>query len=149
MLEPLAVVSRIQIGTQFVIKEKLYTYLISVWLWNFKDGGTKKQDFCPRINMLKGKLFFKSANELRFIEQCQNLTFKVNFWCQKSTEFFYEKKSLENINLGDHFLFKTFFSSLNFWTTLFSKIMPNYSFINGIFKFFFRPKILLFSTHHP
>ena len=30
--------------------------LMSVRLWNFKDG-PKMQDFCPRINMLKG--FFK------------------------------------------------------------------------------------------
>ena len=30
--------------------------LISVWLWNFKDGGPKKQDFWPRINILKGNL---------------------------------------------------------------------------------------------
>ena len=34
-------------------------------------------------------LFFKeSVDELWLIKKCQNCTFKVNFWCQKSTEFF-------------------------------------------------------------
>ena len=28
--------------------------LISVRLWNFKYGGSKKQDFWPKINTLKG-----------------------------------------------------------------------------------------------
>ena len=28
--------------------------IISVRLWNFKDGGPKKQDFWPKINVLKG-----------------------------------------------------------------------------------------------
>ena len=61
--------------------------------------GPKMQDFCPRINMLKG-FFFKSYDELWFI----NHTFKVNFLCQKSTEFFKNENSFKNINLGDHFL---------------------------------------------
>ena len=52
--------------------------------------------------------FFKSVDELWFIKKCQNCIFKVNFQCQKSTEFF-QKKSSKNINLGDHFLLKTFF----------------------------------------
>ena len=48
--------------------------------------GPKKQDFWPRINILKG-FFFKSVNELWFIKKCQNCTFKVNFRSQKSTDF--------------------------------------------------------------
>ena len=36
----------------------------------------------------KDFFFFKSINELRFIKNCQNHTFKVNFRCQKSTECF-------------------------------------------------------------
>ena len=40
--------------------------------------------------------------------------------------FFQKKISFENINLGDHFLLKTLFSSFNLWTTLFTKIMPNF-----------------------
>ena len=39
-------------------------------------------------------LFFKSVDELQFIKKCQNRTFKVNFLCQKSTEFFQKKNHL-------------------------------------------------------
>ena len=56
--------------------------------------GPKKQDFWPRINVLKGFFFIKSVDELRFIKKCQNCTFKVNFRCQKSTEFFQKKLRL-------------------------------------------------------
>ena len=61
----------------------------------------------------------KSVDELWFVKKCQNRTFKFNFRCQKSTELFQKKISFKNINLGDHFLAKTFFSRLNFLTTLF------------------------------
>ena len=56
----------------------------------------------------------KSFDELRFVKKCENRTFKVNFLCQKSTEFYQKKISSKNINLGDHYLLKTFFSKLNF-----------------------------------
>ena len=41
---------------------------------------------------------------------------------KKESNFF--KKKSKNINLGDHYLSKTFFSKLNFWTTL--QITPNF-----------------------
>ena len=59
--------------------------------------GPKIQNFCPRINMLKGNY------ELWFVKKCRNCTFKVNFLCHKSTEFF-QKKIFKNINIGDHLL---------------------------------------------
>jgi hypothetical protein len=62
--------------------------------------GPKKQDFCPRINILLKAFFFKSANELRFIEKYQNLTLKVDFLCQKLSESLQKDFSLKNINLG-------------------------------------------------
>jgi hypothetical protein len=76
--------------------------------------GPKKQAFWPRINILKGFFFFKSFDELWFVKKCQNRTFKVNFRCQKSIEIFQKKNLSKNINLGDHFLVKTFFSKLYF-----------------------------------
>ena len=88
--------------------------------------GPKKQAFWPRINILKGNLKKKSFDELRFVKKCQNRTFKVNFECQKLIEFFQKKFLSKNINLGNHYLVKTFFSKLNFWTTLLSKITPNF-----------------------
>ena len=65
--------------------------------------GPKKQDFWQRINILKGFFFSKLVNELQFVKKYQNLTFKVNFVRQKSTNFF-QKNSFKNINLGDNFL---------------------------------------------
>ena len=62
----------------------------------------------------KEKNLKNSAEERQFVKKYQNRTFKVNFKCQKSTEFKKKKKSLKNINLGDHFLLKHFFSFVNF-----------------------------------
>ena len=62
--------------------------------------GPKKQDFWPRINILKG-----SIDELRFVKKCQNCTFKVNFECQRSTviiKIIYQ-------DLGDHFFCRNIF----------------------------------------
>ena len=82
------------------------------------------QDFCPRINMLKG-FFFK----------CQNRTFKANFLCQKLMDFI-QKKSLKNINLGDHFLLKTFFLDSIFELLYILRLCPIFvelTFLVGIF----------------
>ena len=57
-----------------------------------KMVGPKKQDLWPRINILKGFKKKKTVDELWFVKKCQNRTFKVNFQCQKSTEFFQKKK---------------------------------------------------------
>ena len=66
----------------------------------------------------KSKIFGQestySKDELRFIKKCQNRTFKVNFRCQKSTEFFQKKFSSKNINLGDHFLTTLLFDEMTF-----------------------------------
>ena len=71
---------------------------------------------------------------------------------------FQKKKLSKSINLGDHYLSKTFFSKLNFWTTLLSKIMPNFWQTVITRKNFLKifpwwhvdswPKTLLFRTHH-
>ena len=54
------------------------------------------------------------------------LYFQSQFSMSKINQIFSKKISSKNINLGDHFLLKTFFSRLNFWTTLLSKIRPNF-----------------------
>ena len=77
----------------------------------------------------------------------------------KNQSNFFQKKILsKNINLGNHFLVKTFFSKLNFWTTLLSKITPNFwqtlitrrNFLK-IFPWWHVdswPNTFLFRTHH-
>ena len=56
--------------------------------------GPKMQDFCPRINVLKRIFFKQSYDELWLVKKCQNLTFKVNFLCQKLTKKFQKKINL-------------------------------------------------------
>ena len=57
-----------------------------------KMVGPKMQDFCPRIVTLKGNCF---KTILRWImvhqKKCRTRTLKVNFLCQKWTEFFQKK----------------------------------------------------------
>ena len=77
-----------------------------------------------RWRVLKSKVFHLSSseetvlfckyNELQFVKKCQNHTFKVYLLCQKSMDVFLIFFSFQNINLGDHFLLKTFFSDFNF-----------------------------------
>ena len=78
-----------------------------------KMVGPKMQDFCPRIDKLKGN---RCILRIRVAPVCQKVP----------KSYFQSQFSMSNINLGDHFLWKTFFSNFNFWTTLFSKIMPNF-----------------------
>ena len=116
------------------------------------------QDFCPRINMLE-RIFFKTI--LWWIMVCQKvpkLHFQNQFSMSKIDGIFSKTKSLKIINLGDHYLLKYFFSKLNFWTTLLSKITLNFwqtvITLRNFLKIFpwwhvdSWPKILPFRTHH-
>ena len=122
-----------------------------------KMVGPIMQNFCLRINMLKGNCFKTILRWFWIVKKCQNHTFEVNFLCQKLTESF-QKNQSKNINFGDYFCKKTFLFNFNFWTPLFSKVM---------FKFWrtgaprilkiqwcplslliFGQKKLLFRTHH-
>ena len=57
---------------------------------------------------------YKIRKKRRAVKKCPNLTFKVNFLCQKSSESFSIFFSLKNTNLGAHFLLLTFFDKINF-----------------------------------
>ena len=46
------------------------------------------------------------------VKKCQNLIFKVNFQCQKSSESLSVFLSLKNTNPGAHFLLLTFFDEI-------------------------------------
>ena len=68
--------------------------VMSARLWNL-----------PKNQHAQRKFFLKQFyDELWFVKNCQNCTFKVNFLCQKSTKKIQKKKSFKNINLGDQFL---------------------------------------------
>ena len=92
-------------------------------MWNFKNGGSKKARFLAKNQHPQRKsLHFMNAMNFGLSKSAKiYLIFFVKNW-QNFLIFF----SLMNINSGDHFLLKTFFSNLNFWTTLFFKIMSNF-----------------------
>ena len=77
--------------------------------------GPKKQGFWPRINIIEKKsLHFMNA--MNFVLSKSAKIYLI--FCVKNWQNFLIFFSLMNINSGDHFLLKTFFSNLNFWTTL-------------------------------
>ena len=67
--------------------------------------GPKIQDFCPRIDMLKGNCF---------------KTILLNYGLSKSAEILLSKSNFYIKTSND------FFKNFIFWTTLFSKIMTNW-----------------------
>ena len=89
--------------------------------------GPKKQGFCSKINCIQMKLlYFVNWHSARASKSAKIVLSKSIFYVKNQPNFFKKKISSKNINLGDHFLLKTFFSRLNFWTTLLSKIRPNF-----------------------
>ena len=75
----------------------------------------KNKDFWPRK---KEKNFFKNP--------LMNCTFKVNFQSQKGTDFFQKKNIFKTaiLDLGDHFLVKTFFLDSILELLYFLKLYP-------------------------
>jgi hypothetical protein len=99
-----------------------------------KMGDPKKQAFWLRINIL---------DELQFVKKYQNRTFKVNFRCQKSIEFF-QKKISKNINLGDRFLVKTYFFLNSIFESLyFLKLRPIFEELTFLIGFFFQCSLVV------
>ena len=64
-----------------------YTNTVKLWqygLWSFQTGDTILERFLPK--------------KWRAVKKCQNLSFKVNFLCQKSSKsisFFFNEKKIE------------------------------------------------------
>ena len=84
----------------------------------FKRGGIKLERFLPKNQHTQRKLLnfenWVNGEVSKVPKFDQNLTFKVNFLCQKLSESFSIFFSLKNINLGAHFLLLTFFDNINF-----------------------------------
>ena len=67
------------------------------------------------------------------IENCQFLTFKVNFPRLKLSESFSIFFSLKNINFGAHFLFSLILCSIKIEWVLFLKYLKNLAFFDSYF----------------
>ena len=90
-----------------------------VWYYglsSFKGEGQNWKDFCLKINKPKGSWCNGGG-----VEKCLNLTFKVNFPCQQSSEFFSTSSIYEHIFCYWHFLITSIFKSLYFlkWCPIF------------------------------
>ena len=134
-------------------------YRIQIFERNWlKSSATALMSFTSWSFSLDGSLLYFKIDTAPGPQKVSKFYFfKVTFLCQKSTQFFRKIFSSKNINLGDHFLLKPFFSRLNFWTTSLSKIRPNFCKPNAmsIYKIQqfdlttvdFWIKTLLFRTH--
>ena len=56
-----------------------------------KLGMILENKVVQKLELEKNNFLKQSYNELWFVKKCRNRTFKVNFLCQKSTEFFQKK----------------------------------------------------------
>ena len=91
------------------------TYVYMYWMtlgkivwpqwWSFADVSQQGLDFSKKNQLKKNNfLIWLSQMFTGVVKKCLNLTFKVNFLCQKSFESFWIFFSLKNISLGPHFL---------------------------------------------
>ena len=107
-----------------IIRNSTFIYFwenLPLWqyrLWSFQTRGTKLERFLPKNQHTQRKLLnfenWVNGEVSKVPKFDQNLTFKVNFLCQKLSESFSIFFSLKNINLGAHFLLLTFFDNINF-----------------------------------
>ena len=57
--------------------------------WSFADVSQRGLDFSKKISKRKKKLIWLSQMFTWVVKKCLNLTFKVNFLCQKSFDYFH------------------------------------------------------------
>ena len=62
----------------------------------------------------QGKIFKKILGVVAVCQKVPKLYFQSQFWMSKIDRIFSKKMVSKNINLGDHYLLKTFISKLNF-----------------------------------
>ena len=65
---------------------------MSVRLWNFKMVGPKMQDFCPRIDMLKGNRCILRIRGAPVRQKVTKLYFQSQFSMSKISGIFSKKK---------------------------------------------------------
>ena len=72
---------------------------------------------CQKLGVILESKVVQFKKILRVMTVCQKVPksyFQSQFWMSKINQMFSKKKLSKNINLGDHYLQKTFFSKLNF-----------------------------------
>ena len=92
---------------------------MAIRVMEFSNGGGKKLErILPKNQHTQRKLLnfenWVNGEVSKVPKFDQNLTFKVNFLCQKLSESFSIFFSLKNINLVDHFLLRKKIMTANF-----------------------------------
>ena len=89
-------------------KKRRSTNLISVWLWNFKDGGSKKVSFLAKNRHPIKDFFLNSGDELWMVHQKLGIILENKVVQKLSLEknVFTKKWSPKLIFLNDFFLKK-------------------------------------------
>ena len=89
--------------------------------------GPKKQGFCSKINCIQMKLlYFVNWHSARASKSAKMVLTKSIFYVKNQLNFFKNNFHFGISIFKRPFFVKTFFPRLNFWTTLLSKIMPNF-----------------------
>ena len=72
------------------------------------------QDFCSRINMLKGNCFKNNPAMNYVLSKSAEIVHSKSIFYVKNQQNLFKKKTFKNINLGDRFLYNSSFSNFNF-----------------------------------
>ena len=89
--------------------------------------GPKKQGFCSKINCIQMKLlYFENWHSARASKSAKIVLSKSIFYVKKHLNLSDLFFSFKNISLEEGFLLLSFFENFNFWTSLFSKMVPNF-----------------------
>ena len=74
----------------------------------------KSKRFGQESTCHQEKIFKKFLRVMTVCQKVPKLYFQSQFWMSKINRIFSKKNLSKNMNLGDHYLLKTFFSKLNF-----------------------------------
>ena len=104
-----------------------YVNCIAIRVVEFSNGGYNiRKIYAKESTYPKKVIEFWVLDLWRAVRKCQNLTFKVNFLCQKSSKSLSIFFSLKNANLVVAYLFliEFFLNKINVWIILLLKWCP-------------------------
>ena len=94
--------------------------------WSFADMSQQGLDFSKKICKIKMIFCLTFTDVHRGRQKVPKSDFQSQFSMSKIIQIFLIFFSLKNISLEEGFLLLSFFENFNFWTTLFSKMVPNF-----------------------
>ena len=119
-----------KISTFFSLKKCTIstTRIMAIRVIKFEAGDTKLEKKLTKNQRTERKLL-NFENWINIMGRCQKepkFDFQSQFSMSKINQFFFKKIFIWEYQFRRPFFVKTFFSRLNFWTTLLSKIRPNF-----------------------